>query len=98
MPNSYIKVDWNHDFQDEPVLLLSELDSDRWETRKVEVFRDGRVGYASKEEEFGGTILGEKRTPSLFEIASDPQFEPVEITQEEFETAWAGRVRQFDAK
>ncbi len=44
----YIKVKWLHSHPDEPVLLYSELDKDRWETRKVEVFADGRIGFAKR--------------------------------------------------
>src|SRR5258705_13531981 len=41
----YIRVRWKHALPDEPVELLSELDSESWEVRKVEVFRDGRLGF-----------------------------------------------------
>ncbi len=34
---TYIRVTWSHTRDDEPVLLLSELDAERWEVRKVEV-------------------------------------------------------------
>ena len=51
----YIKVLWKHELADEPVLLYSELDDDHWETRKVEVFRDGQLGYASADSETGST-------------------------------------------
>ena len=87
----YIRVKWNHKHQDEPVLLYSELDAERWEKRKVEVFRDGRCGYASADESCGSTQLGEEPIPPLAEIASDPQFEPVEIVEQEFEEVWAKR-------
>jgi hypothetical protein len=87
----YIRVKWNHNHQDEPVLLYSELDPERWEKRKVEVFPDGRCGYASASESAGSTRLGEEPIPPPVEIASDSQFEPVEITREEFEEVWAKR-------
>jgi hypothetical protein len=38
---NYIKVKWNHALPDEPVWFYSELDAERWETRKVEIFADG---------------------------------------------------------
>jgi hypothetical protein len=85
----YIKVKWIHSLADEPVLLYSELDPERWEKRKVGVFADGHCGYASPTESVGSTRLGLDPVPSLAEIASDPQFEPVEITRREFEEAWA---------
>lgn len=45
----YIKVRWIHDHEDEPILLYSELDHDRFELRKVEVYEDGSAGWASSE-------------------------------------------------
>jgi len=41
---TYLKVKWIHSHPDAPVLLYSELDRERWEVRKVEVFRDGSLG------------------------------------------------------
>jgi hypothetical protein len=72
-------------------ILYSELDDNRFEVRKVEVFRNRTCGYASAEGAFGGTQLGLLAMPELSEIAKDPQFEPVEIAQAEFETVWARR-------
>ena len=73
---TYIKVKWFHASPDDPVLLYSELDSERWEKRKVEVFRDGHCGYASANQATDSTRLGEEPIPSLAEIAADAQFEP----------------------
>ncbi|WFU28141.1 hypothetical protein QA649_18545 [Bradyrhizobium sp. CB1717] len=88
---SYISVQWLHELPDEPVWLLSELDEQRWEIRKIEIFRDGTKGYATQDEEAGGTRPGERPVPSLDEIATDPQFIAREITKEEFEQAWDAR-------
>ncbi len=87
----YFKCKWLHDFASEPVLLYSELDADRWELRKVELFADGRKGYASEEGAFGGTRLGEAVIPPLAEINADPQFEAEEISREAFEAVWRQR-------
>lgn len=57
----------------------------------MEVYGDGHSGYTSAEEISGPTKLGEEPIPTLSEIASDPQFDPVEITKEEFEEVWAKR-------
>jgi hypothetical protein len=53
---------------------------------KVEMFRDGRMGYADAVTEFGGSALGLASVPSLAEVAADPHFEPAEITRLEFES------------
>ncbi len=37
----YVLVEWDHDLDDEPYLLYSELDGGRRETRRVEFYRNG---------------------------------------------------------
>ena len=84
----YIKVKWRHASDSEPVLLYSELDDNRFEVRKVEVYADGRCGYADGVSNSGDTRLGEVPVPPLDEIAADSDFEPTEIAREEFDEAW----------
>lgn len=88
----YIRVKWKQVDPDYPVLMYSEIDDQGWEVRKVEVFADGRCGAASREESVSGAFLGKVPIPPLAEIALDPQFDPVEISAEEFEEAWAKRL------
>jgi hypothetical protein len=85
---TYLRVRWLHDYANEPVVMFSELDDERWETRKVEVFPNGSAGYADATREYGGTMLGTVPIPSLDAIASDPEFEPVQIDAAAFEEAW----------
>ncbi|MDR3577980.1 MAG: hypothetical protein P4L50_29295 [Anaerolineaceae bacterium] len=89
----YIFVKWIHNFIDEPVFLYSELDEARFEIRKVEIFQDGKKSYASKSEETETTWLGIEPVPNISEIAKDPEFEPEEISQEEFERVWSDRKK-----
>jgi hypothetical protein len=84
----YIRVSWRHDAADEPIELWSELDGARYETRKLEIYRDGRVGYADAAQEIEGTVLSDLPLPALAEIGSDHQFEPQEISRAEFENLW----------
>lgn len=93
MSAHYIRVAWQHQEASEPIMLYSELDGERRELRKVEVFRDGRMGYACRAFERGGSRLAKMAMPPLAEIAGDPQFEPHEITAREFEAAWQMAVR-----
>ena len=86
----YIRVKWIHSLPNEPITLLSELDDDRYEVRKLEIFRDGSAGRASGDASVGQTVLGELPIPSLDEINSDSQFQAEEITHSEFEAAWSG--------
>ena len=57
--------------------------------RKIEVFPDGSMGYASRSVSQGDTLLGELQVLSLAKIARQPEFEPVEVTQREFEEIWS---------
>ncbi|MCP4305661.1 MAG: hypothetical protein GY788_12430 [bacterium] len=84
----YIKVKWIHEFENEPVLLFSEIDTERWEKRKVEVYANGHMDFADTKQETGKTFLGLEPLPSLEQIASDPQFQPVAISEAEFEDVW----------
>ena len=84
----YLKVKWMHEFDDEPVLLYSELTENRLELRKVEVFPNGDFGYAYDDIFKGTTQLSDTIIPLEDEIAEDPQFVPVLITKSEFEEIW----------
>lgn len=84
----YIAVRWIHSESEDPIELFCELDHDRFEVRKVEVYGDGRIDFACAEMETGDTRLGECEVPPLKEIAADPEFEPREISAAEFEAIW----------
>jgi hypothetical protein len=86
---TYLKVKWNHTFTNEPVLLYGELDGERRELRKVEIFPGGKMGCAGPGGSTGGTELSDEPLPSREQIATDPQFEPVSIPGPEFEAIWA---------
>lgn len=91
--HSYIRVLWLHSSSDDPCELWSEFNADREEVRKVEIWEDGRVGYATLNEEAGGTRLGACAVPPLKEIAADAQFRPQAVTRSEFEECWRANVR-----
>jgi len=83
----YIKVKWLHDFPEEPKLLYSEIDAERNEIRKVEIFKDGTMGYAAKNICFRSGLAG-CAMPTVSEIAEDGQFKPELISREEFLEIW----------
>jgi uncharacterized protein DUF6881 len=89
----FIDVMWRHDNQEYPVRLVSELDAQRYETRKLEFFSNGVVGFASASESFGGAGLGLVPVPPLSEINSDPEFVGTAITAAQFEALWAQHVK-----
>lgn len=84
----YIDVMWHHDDQDYPVRLVSELDENRWELRKLEFYRDGRVGKASKGGSTLDTALGIEPLPLIEEINGDGQFSAMPMEPEAFQALW----------
>jgi len=84
----YQKVSWKHELSDEPVILYSEISDQGTETRKVDEYRDGRLGYSDGHRSQGSTFLSEKTMPTLEEIARQPEFAPAAITRDEFEEVW----------
>lgn len=87
----YIRVKWKHNNPDEPIWLFSEIDEEGMEVRKLECFRNGYCDLASAERSTGTTRLGTRKLPELSQLARDPEFEPKEITREEFEDVWKKR-------
>ena len=87
----YIKTHWIHEHPDEPVWIYSELDAERWELRKLEVFPDGSLGHADVEGSNGRSWLGEMPVPPFDEVDVPGELETVEIDAAEFEALWARR-------
>lgn len=85
---TYIYSKWINSTQEYPIEFYSELDAFRNETRKVEVFRNGKLGYASKSISKFGTKLGIIPVPSMMEIKMQHEFNTKEICKEEFEDIW----------
>lgn len=84
----YIDVAWTNHDEEMPIRLVSELDDARFEVRKLEFFRDGKVGYASPSHSANSTLLGEMALPALAEINLDRQFHAKEIDAHEFFSLW----------
>ncbi|QDU28547.1 hypothetical protein ETAA8_36490 [Anatilimnocola aggregata] len=95
MTTTYICVQWIHRHSDYPVQLYSELDEHRFEVRKVEVSRDGRMSFAGERSQSGDTRLTTEPIPSFAEIASDKHFSPREISVAEFEAVWSAAINQL---
>jgi hypothetical protein len=85
----YSRLQWNHSSPTEPIEILSEYDDDGWERRKVEVFRNGAIGFASSTESVGGSELSLIQRPRDEEVVAEPEFRVLAVTKEEFERAWA---------
>ena len=85
---SYIYSKWKQAAPGYPVEFYSELDHRRYETRKIEVFNDGRLGYASQEKNTHGTQLGIIAVPALAELKLLAEFITEEISKEKFDAKW----------
>ena len=71
-------------------VLYSELDDGRMERRKIEVYPDGRWGFADEHQEVGGSGLGEASTPTVDRLNEDPEFE-AEAIDKDIEKMWSVR-------
>ena len=80
-------MEWHHEFPDEPVVLYSEVNEVGAETRKVDVYVDGRMDYAEASRSIGAIKLSELRMP-VEEIAAQPELAPIAISAEVFENIW----------
>jgi hypothetical protein len=92
----YMKVDWLHDIEDEPSMLYSEV-IDGEETRKVELYRDGRMDYAYEDVEIGSTQLSSVLMPTVEEINQQAEFASVEISPDDFEDVWRRATSSRDS-
>lgn len=70
----YIDVMWLHHDPEYPIRLVSEIDSDDYEIRKLEFFQDGSVGFASATASQHGVELGTVPVPSISEIVGMEDF------------------------
>ncbi|MFF7332739.1 DUF6881 domain-containing protein [Streptomyces sp. NPDC008150] len=84
----YLKVVWHHNSPDDPVTIWSEIGEDGYESRKVEKFADGRLGYADTDRAKEGSELGEFPIPDPNVIAQQREFTPEIITAKAFEKKW----------
>ncbi|MFI1788727.1 DUF6881 domain-containing protein [Streptomyces olivaceoviridis] len=82
------KVDWAHEFQSEPVRFYSEIGSDGYEARKIQLYRDGRILKADAFHESAEIGLSEVPVGSIDDVANQPDFSASSISSEEFERAW----------
>lgn len=84
----YLKVHWNHDSENQPVAFYCEMEDDRMEVRKVELFADGSFGYANERRSSGKTDLAALPMPATADLAAAPNCEAIEISRDEFEEIW----------
>ncbi|MFD2332898.1 DUF6881 domain-containing protein [Cohnella sp. GCM10020058] len=91
----FIKVIWFHQNIEYPVLLYSELNQIRFEKRKVEQYRNGRIGIADHDLSLNA-MLGICEVPSLAEINMNQEFYGFEINKDEFECVWNEALQKLN--
>ncbi|MEU1131852.1 hypothetical protein ABZ383_18635 [Streptomyces sp. NPDC005900] len=84
----YWKVDWNHEFEVEPVTFYSEIGEDGYEVRKVQRYRDGPLLKADSEHESGEVGLSEIPVGSIEDVAAQAEFSALVISKGDFEAEW----------
>lgn len=85
----YILLKWFHNLDDEPYKIYSEIDDQRYEMRKIEMYKNGTI-YICDEKMINSQIeLADVAFPEdLDEINQDGQFFARYISKEEFESIW----------
>jgi len=92
---NYVQLKWHHTYPDEFIEIYAELDAEGWEIRRVEIFRDGKMTFASEVQSSENCWLAETPWPDdMAEINQDPQFEARLINQAQFEQVWLAAVTQ----
>ena len=77
----YVLLEWNHDEDDEPYLIYSELDDARYEKRKIEFFRNGLTFSYGAERGNEGALAPEPFPEDLRDLR--PPEEEGELTARE---------------
>ena len=87
-----IDVQWHHANMGTSYRLVSELDDERFEVRKMEFFSDGKVGFAFAAGSLHGTQLGSIPVPSVDEINAAAEFTAKSLAISQFNLLWQRHV------
>jgi uncharacterized protein YpuA (DUF1002 family) len=85
---AYERTEWRHDNPNSPVDIYSELDEDRWEVRKVEVFADGRMQYSDGVDSTGDSGLSEVPLPPITPREPGSPLHVTVVDEETFDRMW----------
>ena len=88
----YIRVTWARPLPDAPKWVCSEVDDNRRELRRVEIWEDGRRGFACNEFKSESTSLSREPVPSLDAFITSPRLRASALTRDEFESVWREAV------
>jgi hypothetical protein len=87
-PNRYIRCRWMSENREGLRMTFSELDGERWEVRRVEVFLDGRVSCADVHGSYGTTELAKNPIGEPEATVDNQEYEIAELTRAEFEAVF----------
>ena len=95
----YLKLYWIHKKNNLPYIIYSELDEDRFEVRKVYIYKDSKMLYVSKIEVSSSSIfLSDQVIPQIDIIERsgniDNIFKASIIKQSQFEDVWNKAIEQ----
>ncbi|NBH16533.1 hypothetical protein D3Z55_03365 [Clostridiaceae bacterium] len=89
---NYILLNWFHNLDDEPYKIYSEIDDQRYEVRKIELYKNGTMSICDEKMIHSQNELADVAFPEdLDEINQDRQFFTQYINKEEFESLWNKR-------
>jgi len=85
----YILLKWFHNLDDEPYKIYSEIDDQRYEVRKIEIYKNGTIYICDEQMNNSQIELADVAFPEdLDEINQDRQFFAQYISKEKFESIW----------
>ena len=98
----WIKIIWDHSYDNQPYEIYMELNAERYDLRKLEFFKSGKVGYSYGDIEVNGTGANIEKFPSLEEynrLCSSYEYETLyaeRISKDQFEHKWKLFVKKLD--
>jgi hypothetical protein len=89
----YVHIQWNHELPDAPTDVYSELDADRMEVRKIEMFNNQSIGFAEAGRSTENTSLRPTPLPYVSVLNQDPKAMARDLDWHEFDDLWEKLVR-----
>ena len=90
---NYLRVRCYSQPPDMPVLIYSELDKDRFEIRKVEIFANGRMAFAPGGND-ADTWLADMPLPATADLSRNSEFSATGIEAGDFDVVWRMALAQ----
>lgn len=89
---------WHHDSPQDPIVLCEELDDERYDTRRLRIFADGRCEYYGSRRPGGSLEAATHPVPELKEIDAEEEFDLLAVSANQFESLWKAAIADDNAK